>query len=141
MDFIKTPLHKDGIALLKAKQTFMMEIGDGKKVMGKVENGLQLITQPRNLCLHLKGDILCDNYAHTIFQEIIIENYYGKQIQFLTLTKPKLMEVFAFLKLATKEARNTLLACGNTYDCEKIKVRITRDKRAASHRSSALVPH
>lgn len=48
MDFIKIHLwspHKNGIALLKAKQTFMM-----------------------NLRLHLKGDILRNNYTHTIFQ-------------------------------------------------------------------------
>lgn len=124
-----------------SRQNKHPKIGDGKKVMGKVENELQLITKPRNLRLHLKGDTLRDNYAHTIFQEIIIENYYMKQIKFLTLTKLELMKVFAFLKLATKQARNTLLACGIAYDLEKIKVRITRDKRAACHRSSTLVPH
>jgi hypothetical protein len=51
------------------------------------------------------------------------------------------MKVFAILKIATKEARNTLMACGIAYNWEKFKVRITRDKRAVSHRSSALVPH
>lgn len=99
------------------------------KVIGKVEKGFELNTKARNLRLHLKGDTLHNQPAHSIFQTIVYESYYeGKQIEFLNLTKPEITKDFVFLTLVSEEARDSLLSSGITYAHERIKVSITRDK-------------
>lgn len=67
--FIKIRLqssHKDGMALLKGERAFIMEMEDGKKVIGKLEKGFELITKTRNIHLHLKRHTLHDHYVDTI---------------------------------------------------------------------------
>lgn len=56
---------------------------DGMTVIGKVEKGFELITKAHNLQLHLKGDTIRDQPAHSIFQTIIKEKYCErKQLEF-----------------------------------------------------------
>lgn len=45
-------LIKDNIALLKGEQVFMMEMGRGKKVIGKVEKGFKHQTPTHMICIH-----------------------------------------------------------------------------------------
>ena len=48
-----------------------MAMGDGKKIIGKVEKGFELITKARNMRLHLKGEALRDHTATDIFRSIM----------------------------------------------------------------------
>lgn len=75
--FIKIHLrlpHMDGIALFKGERAFVTEMENNAKEIGKVEKKFEFITKAKNL--RLKGDTLHDNYARTIFQEIMKENFY-----------------------------------------------------------------
>lgn len=72
-------------------------------MIGKVKKRFELNTKVRNLGLHIKDKVLRDNYAHTIFQEIVKKSYYDeKQLKFLTLAKLELMKDFTFLTHASK---------------------------------------
>ena len=129
---LKYPL-KDGIALLKGERAFVMEMENGEKVIAKVEKGFELATKARNLRLHIKGNTLRDDAAHVIFKELVRERYYaGKQLEFLTLTKPDPEKDFAFLTLATEEARDAILEGGLKYKYEKLHVNIPRDREAGN---------
>lgn len=121
------------MALLSSgERTFVMEMEDGERMIGKIEMGFKLITKACNLRLYLEGDTLHDIPTHNIFKEIGIESYYnGKQLKFMTLTKPELTKDFVFLTLITKETQYTLLGCYQQLG-KNSKVSITRDKETGN---------
>lgn len=75
----KHPL-KDELTLLRGERIFVMELEGREVVIGKVEMGFELVTKARNLWIHIKCDILHESY------------YGGQQFEFLTLTKPKIID-------------------------------------------------
>lgn len=65
-------------------------------VIGKVEKDYKLVTQARNLHLHLKGGSLRDTRAHSLFRTLVKKNYYeGKQHECMSLTNPDATKDFA----------------------------------------------
>ena len=72
--FIKIHLQNpqtDGLALLRGERAFVMTMGDGERIIGKVEKGFELITKARNMRLHLKGEALRDHTAADIMRSIM----------------------------------------------------------------------
>ena len=130
--FVKIHLQhpkKDGLALLRGERAFVMKLGDGERVIGKVEKGFELITKAKNMRLHLKGTSLRGSTAIDILRTIMSESYYeGREIEILSLTKADEEKDFAFITLTTEEARDEILTNGLTYRSEKLKVSITKDK-------------
>jgi hypothetical protein len=60
-EFIKIHLHNpktNGLALLRGERAFVTTMGNGERIIGKVEKGFELITKARNMQLHLKGEAL-----------------------------------------------------------------------------------
>ena len=118
----------DGLALLRGEKVFVMSMGDGEKIIGKVEKGFELITKARNMRLHLKGEVLRDHTATDILRSIIRDSYYdGRELEILSLTKSDDRD-FAFITLTTEEAREDILNHGLTYHSERLTVSITKDK-------------
>jgi hypothetical protein len=130
--FIKIHLQnskKDGLALLRGERAFVMAMGDGERIIGKVEKGFELITKARNMRLHLKGEVLRDHSATDILRSILRDVYYdGREIEILSLTKSDIDKDFAFITLTTEEARADILNNGLTYHSERLKVSATKDK-------------
>ena len=55
--FVKIHLQhskRDGLALLRGERAFVLTMGDGERIIGKVEKVFELITKARNMRLHLK---------------------------------------------------------------------------------------
>lgn len=74
-----------------------MSMGDGELVIGKVENGFELITKAKNMRLHFKNEALRNNTAVDILTTLMREFYYdGREIEILSLTKSKVEKDFAF---------------------------------------------
>lgn len=87
-----------------------------------VEKGIKLLTNVQNLWLHIKGNTLCDHIAHSAFNTLVCESYYGgQQLEFLTLTKLKVSKTYVFLTLATEEVRDLILEYGLLYNHKKLK--------------------
>ena len=130
--FIKIHLSnpkRDGLALLRGERAFVMTMGDGERVIGKVEKGFELITKARNMRLHLKGEVLRDHTSTDILRSIVRDSYYdGREIEILSLTKSDNDKDFAFLTLTTEEARADILNNGLTYHSERLTVSATKDK-------------
>ena len=130
--FIKIHLEhpkRDGLALLRGERAFVMAMGDGERIIGKVEKGFELITKAKNMRLHLKGATLRGSTAIDILRTLMSESYYeGREVEILSLTKMDEEKDFAFITLTTEEARDDILSNGLTYRSEKLKVSITRDK-------------
>ena len=130
--FIKIHLQnpkRDGLALLRGERAFVMSMGDGEQVIGKVEKGFELITKAKNMRVHLKGDSLRNNKAIDILRTLMSEAYYeGREIEILSLTKPDEEKDFAFITLTTEEAREDVLNNGLTYRSERLKVSTPKDK-------------
>lgn len=123
--FIKIDLKKlqvDGLALLKGTWAFALELEEGEK-------GYELITQTQNLCLYLKGDSLMDTQAHTLFCTLVREGHYeGKQLEFMSLTKPDITKDFAFFTIISEEVRDGILNQRLTYQRKRIHMSITKGK-------------
>ena len=134
--FVKINLQhpeKDGIAILRGERTFVMTMGDGERIIGKVEKGFELITKAKNMRLHLKGASLKGSTAVDILRTIISESYYeGREVEILALTKSDEVKDFAFLTLTTEEAKEDVLTNGLIYRSEKLKVSLTKDKDIGS---------
>ena len=134
--FIKIHLQhpkRDGLALLRGERAFVMTMGDGVKVIGKVEKGFELITKARNMRLHLKDESLRDNMAADILRDLMRDSYYhGREIEILSLTKSDTDKDFAFITLTTEEARDDILHNGLSYHSERLKVSMTKDKEAGN---------
>jgi hypothetical protein len=132
--FIKIHLQnpkRDGLALLRGERAFVMTMGDGERLIGKVEKGFELITKARNMRLHLKGEALRNNTAMDILRSLMKDSYYdGREVEILSLTKSDTDKDFAFITLTTEEARDDILNNGLTYHSERLKVSITKDKDA-----------
>ena len=130
--FVKIHLQhpkRDGLALLRGERAFVMTMGDGERVIGKVEKGFELITKAKNMRLHLKGTTLRGSTSIDILRTLMSESYYeGREIEILSLTKSDEERDFAFITLTTEEARDDILNNGLIYRSEKLKVSITRDK-------------
>ena len=130
--FIKLHLlhpRQDGLALLRGERPFVMIMGDGEKVIGKVEKGFHLLTKAKNMRLHLKGEAFRDKTAVEILQTLMQESYYdGREIEILSLTKSDVERNFAFITFTTEEARDDILSNGLVYHSERLIVSITRDK-------------
>lgn len=106
---------------------------DGEKVIDKIEKGFGLITKARNLCLHLKGDMVHDTLHIASFKHLSKTNYYNnKQHKFMALTKLEITKDFIFLVLITKETRDILLASGLVVNHKRIKVSVTCNKENGS---------
>ena len=134
--FIKIHLQhpkRDGLALLRGERAFVMTMGDGERIIGKVEKGFELITKARNMRLHLKGEALRDHTAIDILRSIMRDSYYdGREMEILSLTKSDTNKDFAFITLTTEEAREDVLNNGLTYHSERLKVSATEDKEMGS---------
>ena len=132
--FIKIHLQNpkyDGLALLRGERAFVMTMGDGERIIGKVEKGFELITKARNMRLHLKGEALRNNTAMDILRSLMKDSYYnGREVEILSLTKSDIDKDFSFITLTTEEARDDILNNGLTYHSERLKVSITKDKDA-----------
>ena len=130
--FIKIHLQhpkKDGLALLRGERAFVMTMGDGEQVIGKVEKGFELVTEAKNMRLHLKGKALRTNTAIDILRTLMRESYYdGRKIENLSFTKSDVEKDFAFITLTTKESKDDILNNGLIYHSERLKVSITKDK-------------
>ena len=130
--FVKIHLQypiRDGLALLRGERAFVMTMGDGERIIGKVEKGFELITKARNMRLHLKGEALRDHTAVDVLRSIMSDSYYdGREIEILSLTKSDTDKDFAFITLTTEEARKDILTNGLTYHSERLKVSATKDK-------------
>lgn len=130
--FIKLHLQhpkQDGLALLRGERPFVMVMGDGEKVIAKVEKGFELITKAKNMRLHLKGETLRNNTAVEILQTLMQDSYYdGREVEILSLTKSDVERDFAFITLTTEEARDDILSNGLVYHSERLIVSLTKDK-------------
>ena len=130
--FIKIHLQfpkRDGLALLRGERAFVMTMGDGEKIIGKVEKGFELITKAKNMRLHLKGEALRNNTALDILRSLMRDSYYdGREVEILSLTKSETEKDFAFITLTTEEAREDILNNGLTFHAERLKVSLTKDK-------------
>lgn len=61
-----------------------MTMGDGEKIVGKVEKEYELITKARNIRLHLKGEALRNNSAMDILRNLMKDSYYdGLEVEIL----------------------------------------------------------
>ena len=129
--FVKIHLQfpmRDGLALLRGERAFVMTMGDGERVIGKVEKGFELITKAKNMRLHLKGEALRNHTALDILRSLMKDFYYdGREVEILSLTKSETERDFAFITLTTEESKNDILTNGLTFHAEKLKVSITRD--------------
>ena len=124
---------RNGLALLRGDRAFVMTMGDGLKVIGKVEKGFELITKACNMRLYLKGDSLRDNSAMDILRDLMRDFYYdGREVEILSLTKPDDAKDFAFITLTTEDAREDLLRNGLSYHSEHLQVSATKDKDTAN---------
>jgi hypothetical protein len=134
--FIKLHLHnpmRDGLALLRGERAFVMTMGDGETLIGKVEKGFELVTKARNLRLHLKGETLRNNSAIDILRTLMRTFYYeGREMEILSLTKADIDRDFAFITLTTEDAKLDLLNNGIVYHSERLKVSLTKDKDIGS---------
>ena len=130
--FIKIHLQfpkRDGLALLRGERAFAMTMGDGEKIIGKVEKGFELITKAKNMRLHLKGEALRNHTALDILRSLMKDSYYdGREVEILSLTKSETEKDFAFITLTTEEARDDILTNGLTFHAERLKVSITKAK-------------
>jgi len=119
----------DGLALLRGERAFVMTMGDGERIIGKVEKGFELITKAKNMRLHLKGETLRNHKAVDILRTLMRDAYYdGREIEILSLTKSDTERDFAFITLTTEEAREDVLQNGLTFHSERLKVSLTKDK-------------
>ena len=111
--FIKLHLQfpkRDGLALLRGERAFVMTMGDGEKVIGKVEKDFELITKAKNMRLHLKGEALRNHTALDILRSLMKDAYYDRrEVEILSLTKSEAERDFAFITLTTEEAREDIL--------------------------------
>jgi hypothetical protein len=118
--FIKIHLQfpmRDGLALLRGERAFVMTMGDGERVIGKVEKGFELITKAKNMRLHLKGEALRNHTTLAILRSLMKDFYYdGREVEILSLTKADTERDFAFITLTTEEARNDILTNGLTFN-------------------------
>ena len=106
-----------------------MTMGDGERIIGKVEKGFELIIKTKNMRLHLKGETLRNHKAVDILRTLMRDAYYdGREIEILSLTKSDTERDFAFITLTTEEAKEDVLQNGLTYHSERLKVSLTRDK-------------
>ena len=130
--FIKIHLQdpkRDGLAILRGDRAFVMTMGDGEQIIGKVEKGFELVTKVKNMRLHLKGEAIRNNIALDILRNLMQRSYYdGREIEILSLTKAGVEKDFAFITLTTEEAREDILNNGLTFQSERLKVSITKDK-------------
>ena len=89
--FIKIHLQepkRDGLALLRGDRAFVMTMGDGERIIGKVEKGFELITKVKNMRLHLKGETIRNSSALDILRNLMQQSYYdGREVEILSLTK------------------------------------------------------
>ena len=72
--FIKIHLpnpQQDSITLFQSHRTFVMEMEDGERLIGKIEKGYKLITKARNFQLHLKKKTLRHKHSFTIFKVLV----------------------------------------------------------------------
>ena len=121
-------LKRDGLALLRGENAFIMTMGNGERVIEKVEKGFELITKARNMRLHLKGEALRNNTAMDILSNLMQDAYYnGREVEILSLTKSDIDRDFAYITLTTEEAKADDLANGLTFHAERLKVSITKD--------------
>ena len=92
--FLKLYLHnpmRDGLALLRRERAFVMIMGDGETIIGKVEKDFELVTKAKNMRLHLKGEVLRHHSAVDILQTLMHDFYYnGREVEILSLTKADL---------------------------------------------------
>ena len=110
-----------------------MTMGDGEKIIGKVEKGFQLITKAKNMRLHLKGKALQNNTALDILRALMRDSCsHSREVEILSLTKMDAKKDFAFITLTTKESRDELLNKSLTYHSERLKVSITKGKEMGS---------
>lgn len=59
-------------------------MGDGERVIGKVEKGFELITNAKNMRLHIKGSTLQGSTFIHILRTLMSESYYeGREIEIL----------------------------------------------------------
>ena len=134
--FIKIHLlhpERDGLALLRGERAFVMTMGDGEKIIGKVEKGFELITKARNMKLHLKGEALRNHTAMDILSNLMQDAYYdGREVEILSLTKSDTDKDFAFITLTTEEAKEDILTNGLTFHSERLKVSVTKDKEVGN---------
>ena len=130
--FIKIHLQdpkRDGLAILRGDRAFVMTMGDGEQIIGKVEKGFELVTKVKNMRLHLKGEAIRNNIALDILRNLMQRSYYdGREIEILSLTKAGVEKDFAFITLTAEEAREDILNNGLTFQSERLKVSITKDK-------------
>ena len=130
--FIKLHLHnpmRDGLALLRGERAFVMTMGDGETIIGKVEKDFELVTKARNMRFHLKGEALWNNSAIDILCTLMHNFYHdGWEVEILSLTKADIDRDFAFITLTTEEAKLDLLNNGIVYHSERLKVSLTKDK-------------
>ena len=104
-----------------------MTMGDGEKIIGKVEKGFEFITKEKNMRLHLKGEAIRNNMALDILRNL--DSYCnGREVEILSLTKLGVEKDFAFITLTAEEARDNILNNGLTFQSERLKVSITKDK-------------
>ena len=119
----------DGLALLRGERAFVMTMGDGESIIGKVEKGFELITKAKNMRPHLKGETIRNHEAVDILRTLMRDAYYdGREIEILSLTKSDTERDFAFITLTTEEAREDVLRNGLIYHSERLKVSLTKDK-------------
>ena len=99
---------RDGLALLRGERAFVTTMGDGEKIIGKVEKGYELITKARNMRLHLKGDALRNSTAMDILRNLMRDSYYdGREVEILSLTKSDIDKDFAFISSPPKKLGTT----------------------------------
>ena len=80
-----------------------MAMGDGEKIIGKVEKGFEIITKAKNMRLHLKGEAIRNNSALDILCNLMQHSYYdGREVEMLSLTKAGIEKDFAFITLTTE---------------------------------------
>ena len=79
--------------------------------------------------LHLKGEAIRNNSALNILRNLMQHSYYdGREVEILSLTKAGIEKDFAFITLTIEEARDDILNNGLTFQSERLKVSITKDK-------------
>ena len=104
-------------------------MSNGEKIIGKIENGFELITKVRNMRLHLEDETLRNNTDMDILSNLMQDAYYDdREVEIIFLTKSDIDREFVFITLTTEEAKADILGIGLTFNSERLKVSIIKDK-------------
>ena len=106
--FVKIHLQhskKDGLAVLRGENAFVLTMDDGEQIIGKGEKDFELITKAKNMRLHLMAKASTTTRPSK-YSKLLC----GNLLRILSLTKSDVKRDFAFITLTTEESRDNVLS-------------------------------